>query len=148
MQRLLAACEQRAAAQHGWNDFAPVGLLIDMRGNVQALAGYPLGTPVSDVAQMLTRAGAPMRRQLYAVGMICSAWASVSAVEAGIDPSAAPDRTRARLTAAVNREYVLHMLNHIAASGMAYNTDPQPMGGVGELLAGVMHQLTTARRQP
>lgn len=141
--RVLEACEQRAAFQYGWNDFAPVGLIFDRTGDVEAIAGYPLGTNLEQVGAMIVRSARRRRDSVAALGVVCSAWASSVAVQEGLNPSVAPDRVRTRLVAAVDRSYLTHLLFNSGGS-VSYTTDPAPMGGAGPVLTGAMHRVLAA----
>lgn len=138
--RVLESCDRRAESQYGWADFAPVGLMVFHDGSVEAIAGYRLGTTVDQVGGLLVRAAMEQRAEVAALGLVCSAWSSVQAVEAMIDPSGAQDRRRARVVAAVDRRYLLHLMSNIEGS-VNYTTDPSPFGGVGQVLTVAMHRL-------
>jgi len=140
--RVLENCEQRAGFQYGWADFAPIGLMISRTGTVEAITGYPLGTTLDQVSAMLIRAAGRHRERIAALGIACSAWSSVSAVQDMIAPGLAEDRQRARLVAAVDRKFLVHLLSNINGN-VSYTTDPSPYGGVGPVLTGAMHRLLT-----
>jgi len=115
LSKALALADSRAGATHGWSDFRPTGLLFYRDGGTEAVFVADPAASVRDVALATGRAARTHFKDIAALGVICSAWASRQAgADTTIAPAGAPDRQRARIIYAVDTGGTAHTFTNVA----------------------------------
>lgn len=111
--KVLMLADSQAGFTHGWNDFEPIGLVLYRDGGSEAIRVMGKDPSVRDVAVATGRAARTNFKKVIGIGVMCSAWASKTAVEQVISPEVAPDRKRARITYAADVNGIAHTYTNV-----------------------------------